>query len=147
MTTHGANHRNSCPLHASISPGDKHSIGASPRLGERCVSAGVCKFLELPGEIRNQIYRATLLSTRPFAVQLQFWPRDAALLRVNKQIYVEASSIFYHENMFRFPQPLFLGPPILCQLEMFYKLCPTKLQTLRNIMLDIPVSSHLLSQI
>ena len=98
-------------------------------------------FLALPGEIRNRIYRYALVTSQPFAVQLQFAPLDTALLRVNKEVYAEASSIFYHENAFRFPQALFVGAEILPQLESFYRVSPSRLRTMRNFVLDVPVSS------
>lgn len=98
-------------------------------------------FFDLPGEIRNQIYRCVLKSDRPYAVQLQFKPLDTAILRLNKQTFAEASSIFYHENCFRFPQALFVGASILPQLEGFYKLSRTKLLTMRHILLEVPVSN------
>ncbi|CAD6583317.1 MAG: hypothetical protein ASARMPREDX12_001231 [Alectoria sarmentosa] len=99
-----------------------------------------CQFLALPGEIRNRIYWYTLVTARPFTVQLQ-WnrPLDAALLRVNKQIFDEASSIFYHENTFRFPEALFVGAPILQQLQTLYRVSRPKLKMMRNFVLNVPV--------
>lgn len=99
-----------------------------------------CRFLGLPGEVRNLIYRLALLSDKSFAVQLQFGPLDAALLRVNKQIFAETSSIFYHESVFRFPPPLFVGPLILNHLEQFYRLSQVRLRTMRNFIFEVPVS-------
>lgn len=101
-----------------------------------------CSLLALPGEIRNSIYRFALVTARPFAIQLQ-WnrPLDAALLRVNKQIFNEASSIFYHENTFRFPEALFVGAPILQQLQTLYRISRPKLKMMRNVVLDVPVRS------
>lgn len=98
-------------------------------------------FLALPGEIRNRIYRLTVVTARPFAVQLQ-WnrPRDAALLRVNKQIFDEASGIFYAENTFRFPEALFVGAPILQQLQTLYRVPSARLRMMRSVVLDVPVS-------
>lgn len=99
-------------------------------------------FLSLPGEIRNLIYRHALVSPKTYTVKLQFFPLDTALLRVNKQVYAEASDIFYHENIFWFPQTLFVGGPILERLERVYHLPPRKLQTMRNFVIDIPVCVH-----
>ena len=79
------------------------------------------------------------MSARPFAVQLQFAPRDCALLRVNKQVFREASNIFYHENVFRFPTPLFVGPPVLKQLDKFYKVPVAKLRMMRDFIIEVPV--------
>lgn len=99
-----------------------------------------CPFLALPGEIRNRIYRFVLVAERPFTVQLQ-WTRtlDAALLWVNKQVFEEASSIFYAENAFRFSEALFVGAPILQQLQTLYRIPRLRLKMLRNIILDVPV--------
>lgn len=98
-------------------------------------------FLALPGEIRNQIYRAVLVPPSPFAVKLQFAPRDTTLLRVNKQVFKEASAIFYHESTFRIPEGLFVGAPILQQMENFYHLPRWRLKSMRNLILDVPVCS------
>ena len=97
--------------------------------------------LDLPGEVRNIIYHYALSFDLPFAVKIQFGgPRETALLRVNKQVHHEATSIFYFENTFRFPQSLFVGPTqILKQLQGLYHLPATKLQTMRKLELDIPV--------
>lgn len=100
--------------------------------------------LNLPGEIRNHIYRYTLVSAKPFTVKLQFFPRDTALFRVNRQVYVEASTIFYHENVFHFPQSLFDGDPVLEKLEYFIRLPRWRLATLKNFKLDFPVRSPII---
>ena len=99
-----------------------------------------CPFLALPGEIRNRIYQFALVTAKPFAVQLQ-WnrPLDAALLQVNRQIFDEASSIFYAENMFRFPEALFVGAPILQQLQTLYRVSRPTLMMMRSVVLDVPV--------
>ncbi len=97
--------------------------------------------LALAGELRNRIYQYALVTSQPFAVQLQFAPLDTALLRVNKQIHAEASSIFYHENTFRFSQALFVGAEILPQLEKLYHVSPTRLRTMRKFVFDVPVSN------
>ena len=101
-----------------------------------------CPFLALPGEIRNRIYRFALLSQRPFTVQLQWTrPLDTALLWVNKQVFEEASSIFYAENAFKFSEALFVGAPILQQLQTLYRISRPRLRMLRNVILDVPVRS------
>lgn len=101
-----------------------------------------CPFLALPGEIRNRIYRCALVTARPFAVQLQWGrPLDTALLRVNKQIFDEASSIFYAENTFTFSEALFVGAPILQQLQTLYRVSRPKLKMMRNVVLSVPVGS------
>ena len=100
-------------------------------------------FLSLPGEIRNMIYRYALVSPKTYTVKLQFPPSDTALLRVNRQIFREASSIFYHENYFRIPETLFLGGSLLERLDRVYRLPQWKLQKMRNFVIDIPVCLQL----
>lgn len=101
-------------------------------------------FLDLPGEIRNKIYLFVLIYSRPFTVKLQFGGSNTtALLRTNKQIYNEASSIFYGENTFCFPQSLFVGAPIFPQLENFYHLSEQRLQTMTSFIFHITVSKDL----
>ena len=116
---------------------EKHCQQPQPR--NKC--ANERNILQLPGEVRNIIYHYALSFDLPFAVKIQFGgPRETALLRVNKQVHREATSIFYHENTFRFPQPLFVGPTqILKQLQGLYHLSATSLQTMRKLELDIPV--------
>ena len=94
--------------------------------------------LGLPAEIRNKIYRYTLTG-KIFTVKLQFKPFDTSLMRVNKQIYRETSSLFYYENSFRIPQSLFVGAPILDQLEKFYHLPRQRLSIMKRLLIDIPV--------
>ena len=100
-----------------------------------------CTFLTLPGEIRNRIYQFALVTAKPFAVQLQWnQPRGAALLQVNKQLFDEASGIFYPENTFRFSEALFVGAPILEQLQTLYRVSRSKMEMMRSVILDVPVS-------
>lgn len=114
-----------------------------PALREKILSAppNPFRFLDLPGELRNHIYRHALVSANTFTIKLQFPSTDTSLLRVNKQILAEASTIFYQENIFWFPQPLFVGAPIISQLESFYHLSKKNLQMMKNFVLDIPVSA------
>ena len=102
----------------------------------------MASFLALPGEIRNQIYQYTLVKDSPYTVKLQLFTRATALFRANKQIYDEASTIFYHDNVFRFPQALFDGPPIIEKLGTFIRMSRRRLADLKNIKLDIPVSQY-----
>ena len=102
----------------------------------------MASLLQLPGEIRNQIYQCALVKAKPFVVKLQFFPHETALFRVNKQIYEEASTIFYHYNIFSFPQALFDGSPILEKLENFIRLPLWRLATLKNLKIDVPVSPN-----
>lgn len=99
------------------------------------------QFLDLPAEIRNKIYFLVLVFPKPFTVQLQFGGSNTtALLRTNKQIYSEASLIFYGQNTFCFPQSLFVGAPILPQLKDFYHLSEQRLQTMASFIFHITVS-------
>jgi hypothetical protein len=60
-------------------------------------------FLDIPAELRNQIYRHLLVkkSQVSFAHPINF-SRTAALLRTCRQVYEEARGILYSENEFRF---------------------------------------------
>lgn len=99
------------------------------------------RFLDLPGEIRNKIYFFALANSRPFTIKLQFGGSNTtALLRTNKQIYNEASSIFYRQNTFCLPQSLFVGSPILPQLRDFYHVSEQRLQTMTSFNFHITVS-------
>ena len=100
-------------------------------------------FLSLPGEIRNIIYRHAFSSPKTYTVNLQFDPSDTALLYVHKQISSEASTIFYHENIFRFPQSLFVRGPILERIKRVYDLPPRILRTMRSFVIEVPVYFHL----
>ena len=104
------------------------------------VRMGIFPFLQLPGEIRNKIYHFALVKKHPFSIKLQFAPRDTALLRVNKQIFSEAANIFYDLNTFRIPEALFIGRPILDQIEGFHHVTLWRLAFLRKLVIDIPVS-------
>lgn len=59
-------------------------------------------FLDLPGEIRNLIYRYALVLEGP--ITTNFRPSELALnlLRANKQIHDEARSILHSQNTFNF---------------------------------------------
>ena len=100
----------------------------------------MASLLQIPGEIRNHIYQYALVKSKPFTVKMQFNPHETALFRVNKQIYEEASTIFYHHNIFEFPQALFDSHPILEKLEDFIRLPTWRLATLKNFKIDVPVS-------
>ncbi|KAI0182705.1 hypothetical protein EV127DRAFT_322320, partial [Xylaria flabelliformis] len=72
-------------------------------------------FFHLPKEIRLQIYSELLVLPEPIVFLVNYGPpspslsrsnRDGlcpALLRVNKQVHSEASSLLYSNNRFRFP--------------------------------------------
>ena len=101
-------------------------------------------FLTLPGEIRNEIYRyALVVGRRPFALQLpeklHHELGDISLFLVNKQVFWETSTIFYHENTFRIRSDLFYGTPILQTLEILHHLSLSRLRSMRSLILDIPV--------
>lgn len=98
-------------------------------------------FLDLPAEIRNEIYQEVLISPKTFTVSRPAWfsISNTGLLCVNKQIHSEATSFFYENNIFRFPQNLFLGDPVIELMRNVYSLPPARLMTLKNLMIDIPV--------
>ncbi|KAI5364000.1 hypothetical protein Slin15195_G096550 [Septoria linicola] len=74
------------------------------RLNARSISKSskYAGFLDLPAELRNDIYRLVFVTERPtinFA-QPDNFSRSAALLRTCRQVYEEGRSILYTENAF-----------------------------------------------
>ncbi|KAL1598748.1 hypothetical protein SLS60_007889 [Paraconiothyrium brasiliense] len=66
---------------------------------------GPSRFLALPREVRNLVYRELLLNTHPLIVHLRRVHRFEAstrpypaILRTNKQIHDEAAAVLYGEN-------------------------------------------------
>ncbi|KAF2802378.1 uncharacterized protein BDZ99DRAFT_202143 [Mytilinidion resinicola] len=60
-------------------------------------------FLSLPSELRNKIYEEVLMDQEPidpWALPYPFQPLTMELLRVNKTIHREASSLLYAQNRF-----------------------------------------------
>lgn len=104
------------------------------------------RFLDLPGELRNCVYHHALVSPKTFTVRILFAQTDSqtdtALLRVNKQIHDEALAIFYSGNTFCFPQHLFIGNPIMTQLEKAYRVSTAKLEMMRKFIFKIPVGIY-----
>lgn len=98
-------------------------------------------FLDLPAEIRNQIYREVLISSRKFTVSRHAWfsISNTGLLCASKQIHSEASCFFYKDNIFWFPQHLFHGDPVIEMLQNVYALPSARLMTLKKLVIDIPV--------
>jgi len=56
------------------------------------------RFLALPAEMRNRIYRALLVADEPIEANCSNIKACIALLRTSKQIRAEATAIFYAEN-------------------------------------------------
>lgn len=59
-------------------------------------------FLDLPGELRNKIYRIILPEGTEFRTHIFYSPTVSALLRVGGQIRREAASIIHATNRFNF---------------------------------------------
>ncbi|KAL2066970.1 hypothetical protein VTL71DRAFT_1394 [Oculimacula yallundae] len=62
-------------------------------------------FLTLPRELRDKIYELCLLSEEPINPWIDFNPRQEltpGLLRTNKTVHTEASSLLYGQNRFDF---------------------------------------------
>lgn len=62
-------------------------------------------FLDLPGEIRNEIYRMCLISEIPIETNMQMRSEPTIhirLLHVSQQIRTETKAIFWSENSFQF---------------------------------------------
>ena len=105
-------------------------------MAQRSAQVGT-SFLDLPPEIRNEIYRYCLVIQRPFGFTSDKMPplqkkgpmrvsnrpgaeRDTipfapGILQVNKEVHNEAISIFYGENIFQF-QYAWVGEKILAQI-------------------------------
>ena len=105
---------------------------------------GVFLFLELAGEIRNRIYRYSLVFEKSFTVKFRFGISETGLLMVCRQIHIEAVPIFYQENEFRFPQAVFDVDDTLTKLETFFRMPLITVASLKNLYLDIPVCCSLL---
>ncbi len=135
----------SCKALFSLSLSDAQLQGPSILpLSLQNASPPTRSFLTLPGEIRNEIYRyALVVGRRPFAIQpperLHHELGATSLFRVNKQVFWETSTIFYHENTFRITEDLFYGTPILQALEVLHHLSLSRLRSMRCLILDIPV--------
>lgn len=65
------------------------------------VIPGTSLLLELPGEVRNRIFRHVLVSDDEIPIDKTNF-KQPTLLRTCKTIKNEASPIYYHENSFRF---------------------------------------------
>ena len=123
-----------------ISSLEPYMPSIDPVLWSKLTSPQVFPFLELPGEIRNAIYGLALSSKTRFTLGLfRFQPSMTSILRVNKQIYLEASSVFYHENTFRFPATLFVDAPIYKTLEDICGVSAACLQRMKKITLEVPI--------
>lgn len=81
-------------------------------------SEDMANFLDLPSELRNQVYELCLLHKEPIDPWKDYNPQQEltpGLLRANKTIHHEASSFFYAKNCFNFTMgthenvALFLG--------------------------------------
>ena len=59
-----------------------------------------CKFIELPAELRNRIYRLALLEPDAIKINDSSTPQEPSLLSACRQIRQEAISIYYGENHF-----------------------------------------------
>lgn len=78
-----------------------------------------CHLLELPGELRNRIYRFALVNEGVIIVTAA-GPSEPALLRCNKEIRQEAVTIYYRENKFKYQVRNFNGSasiPFMAQLK------------------------------
>ena len=134
--------------HRYISSLEPYLPSFDPVLWSKLTSPQVFPFLDLPGEIRNAIYGMSLISKTRFTLGLfRFQPSMTSLLRVNKQIYREASSVFYHENTFRFPASLFVDAPIYKTIQDICGVSAPCLQRMKKITLDVPIHGQRHDQI
>ena len=59
-----------------------------------------CRFLDLPAELRNRIYRLTLLETQKIVISDHHKAKEPGLLSACRQIRQETLTLYYHENVF-----------------------------------------------
>ncbi|PPJ51924.1 hypothetical protein CBER1_09369 [Cercospora berteroae] len=76
-----------------------HLTSTKPKRFRRPRQRKSCDLLNLPGEIRNKIYRYALIEAKPIEV-MRKGPGEPSLLRVCNRIRREARSIYYAENEF-----------------------------------------------
>lgn len=90
----------------------------SPHDHAKTIKPAKLSFLDLPGELRNKIYRSALITGETWYMwhfrdeEDTRWsclagghlvqPKHAALLRTSKQVYHETLAIFYEENKFHY---------------------------------------------
>ena len=83
------------------------------------------RFLNLPGELRNRIYRLHLLCDQVIDLDPNNYRRIAprlGLLLVSRHVHDEASKIFYGENPFRiFPRYSYCRRSLLTRLSPRYR--------------------------
>lgn len=112
---------------------------SEPTIGETRTS-----FLSLPSELRNGIYELLLVDEQPirpgslFASLFQPHIPTVDLLRANKTVHREASSILYGRNLFDF------GHPYLKPISQFLdQIGINNTGHIRHIMIAFPEFSHL----
>jgi hypothetical protein len=67
-----------------------------------CESTKESAFLNLPAELRNQIYKEAVVESDAIEVSRSSVPAEPGLLRVNRQIRKEVKDIYYRDNLFKF---------------------------------------------
>ncbi|EMC96951.1 hypothetical protein BAUCODRAFT_48719, partial [Baudoinia panamericana UAMH 10762] len=58
------------------------------------------RLLNLPGELRNYIYRLALVEDDHIKISKNSKPLQPGILQVSRQCRKEASDIYYQENIF-----------------------------------------------
>lgn len=104
-------------------------------------------FLSLPSELRNNVYEQVLVLREPIAcptqqglerLQLQLGSLTLGLLRTNKAVRREASSILYAQNRFDFT--VCTSEDVTSFLE---QIGPNNASYIRHICVDFPKFHHL----
>ncbi|KAI7539565.1 hypothetical protein KC331_g9682 [Hortaea werneckii] len=92
------------PPHPSSVPiGFTRPQTSTPQPPPRSQPSRKTGFLDLPAELRNEIYRLTFVAKGRFALSRPTnFSRSAAFLRTCRQVHQEASGILYGENEFFF---------------------------------------------
>lgn len=92
-------HQTTYKAKAVVMDADREGAAAGEEPQGQFTSAERCPFLELPGELRNHIYRDTF-GQDELTIDSPTFP-EPALLAVCKQVRKEASPIFYTERKFK----------------------------------------------
>lgn len=98
-------------------------------------------FLSLPSELRNKIYQLVLVQQEPIVPHFDYYQRHTLtpeLLRTNKTVHREASSLLYAQNRFDFT--MFTSEHVASFLEQIGR---NNANYIRHIHVDFPNFLHL----
>jgi hypothetical protein len=117
---------------------------ATPSLGLKCL------LFALPAEIRIMIYSHVLIRSEPIVFEAGYGPSSPpifrskkdglcpALLRVNKEVNLEALPVLYSNNRFRFPE-VFTSTTTSAQIAPFLQQIGSQASYIRHICIPFPI--------